>query len=111
MEQKVEMEKEAFFCAIEGELTAALVGELREAILPMVAWAEEISIDLSAVSRIDHAGVLLMLELKLEADTRGATLQFRGYNRPVLEMLVSCNMGRFLGVPALPDVLFHQVRP
>lgn len=88
-------------------MTSALANELREAILPAIAGSEEVEIDLSQVSAIDYAGVLLMMEAKLEADVHGRELRFVGYSRPVLEILALCNMGRFFGAPVLFGTILH----
>lgn len=99
MERK--MGRHAFRFSIEGEMTVPLVGELKEAILPVIAHDREIEIDLSQVSEIDRAGLLLMVAMKLEAITGGGDLYFTGHSGPVMEMLGLCDFGHLLDAPAV----------
>lgn len=91
MERK--MSRHAFKLSIEGEMTVFMVDELKEAILPVIAHFREIEIDLSQISEIDRAGLLLMVAMKLEAITWGRDLYFTGHSEPVMEMLGLCDFG------------------
>lgn len=95
------MGRHAFRLAVEGEMTAPLVEELKEAILPVIAHSWEIEIDLSQVSEIDCAGLLMMMAVKLEAITWGRDLYFTGYSEPVMEMLGLWDLGRLFNAPAV----------
>lgn len=94
------MGRHAFRLAVEGEMTVPLVEELKEAILPVIAHSWEIEIDLSQVSRIDCAGLLLLMAVKLEAITWGRDLYFIGHSEPVMEMLGLWNLDRLFNAPA-----------
>lgn len=93
------MGKHAFRLAIEGEMTNSMVGELKEAILPAIAHSWETEIDLSQVSEIDSAGLLMMAEVKLEAIAWGRELYFTGHSEPVMKMLCLWDLGRLFNAP------------
>ncbi|GEM_PF-2559719 len=95
------MGRHAFKLSIEGDMTIPLVEELEEAILPVIGKCRQIEIDLSQVSEIDRAGLLLMVVLKLEAFTQNVGLYFTGHSEPVMEMLDLCDLGRLLDAPAV----------
>ena len=86
---------EIFQIPIEGKVTSCMVGELREAILPVIVQAHEIEIDLLQVAEIDFAGLLLMVETKLTATSQGKALNFIGYSRPVAEILGMSGLTEF----------------
>ncbi|BBI99735.1 hypothetical protein FGKAn22_14280 [Ferrigenium kumadai] len=83
--------------AVEGEMTIFRAAELKAAMLPEIARAQEIEVDLSHVTEIDSAGVQLMVAAKLEAILRGKELRFTGHSKPVLDMLDLCDLGGFFG--------------
>lgn len=101
MLQNAKDSDEIFRFSIEGSLTDCLVNELREAILSAIARSEEIEIDLSRVSRIDSAGLLLMIDAKLEALTQEKSLRFVRYSKPVGEMLELSGLVGFFAYPRL----------
>lgn len=94
------MGRHAFRLAVEGEMTAPLVEELKEAILPVIANSWEIEIDLSRVSEVDCAGLLMMMAMKLEAITWGRDLYFIRHSEPVREILGLWDLGRLFNAPA-----------
>jgi ABC-type transporter Mla MlaB component len=96
-----------FHCAIEGRMTSAQANALREKILLGIMDTTETEIDLSQVSEIDHAGVVLMMEAKLAASVCDGTLRFIGHSKPVLEILEKYNVSRFFDVPPLADATLH----
>jgi anti-anti-sigma regulatory factor len=89
MSQTAENSNEIFRFPIEGRVTKLMVGELREAILPVVVLAEEIEIeiDLLRVTEIDFGGLSFLVEMKLTAMSLGKTLRFIRYSTPVAEIL------------------------
>lgn len=98
MVSKVKMKEEIFRFSIEGKVTACMVEELGEAILPVISYSQEIEIDLSRVSEIDLAGLRLMVDAKLEAISRDKKLRFTGHSKPVAEIMGLFDLGGFLGV-------------
>jgi anti-anti-sigma regulatory factor len=99
MSQKAGDSKEIFRFPIEGRVTRLMVGELREAILPVVVLAEEIEIeiDLLRVTEIDFGGLSLLVEMKLTAMSLGKSLRFIRYSKPVAEILGISGLTEFFG--------------
>ena len=87
MMRKTKDSGEVFQFSIEGQVTSCMVAELREAILPVISRSQEIEIDLSLVSNIDLAGLLLMVDAKLTALSQKKTLRFIRYSKPVTEIM------------------------
>lgn len=85
--------------SIEGELTISRAEELKEVILPAIANNEEIEIDLSHVTEIDAAGLMLMISAKLEAWQCKKTLRFVGHSGQVTEAVDFCGLSTFFGDP------------
>ena len=102
MARKIETGEEVFRFSLEGEVTKRMVGELREAIFPAItsdlAIETEIEIDLSRVSEIDFAGLLLMLEIKLTARARGKAIRFIEHSKPTAEIMKLSGLADFFGV-------------
>jgi anti-anti-sigma regulatory factor len=90
---------EKFQFPIEGKVTSLMLGELREAILSVIDRADEIELDLLHVAEIDFAGLLLMVETKLTAISRGKTLRFIAYSKPVAEILGKSGLTDFFSIP------------
>jgi len=84
---------------IEGEMTIFRAAELKEAILPVITKHPEIEIDLSQVSEIDGAGLLLMVSIKLEARQQNKVLRFAGHSGAVTEAVDICDLSTFFGDP------------
>ena len=99
MLRKAGFRSEIFQIPIEGKVTSCMVGELREAILPVIVQAHEIEIDLLQVAEIDFAGLLLMVETKLTATSQGKALNFIRYSRPVAEILGMSGLTEFFCAP------------
>lgn len=77
-----------------------MVGELREAILPVVVLADEIEIeiDLLHVTEIDFGGLSFLVEMKLTAISLGKTLRFIGYSKQIAEILGISGLTDFFSV-------------
>lgn len=88
-----------FKFSIEGEMTIFRAEELKQAILPVIGGHKEIEIDLSQVSEIDGAGLLLMVSIKLEAQQQKKALRFAGHTGAVTEAVDICDLATFLGDP------------
>lgn len=99
MLRKVKTGGEVFRFSIEGKVTSSMVAELKEAILPVISRSDEIQIDLSTISEIDFAGLLLMVDAKLTAIKRGKALHFIGHSKPVIEILEISGLRGFFDAP------------
>jgi anti-anti-sigma factor len=72
---------------IEGEMSIYTAAELKSQLLPHLARAGELEIDLSQVSELDGAG------------HGGATLRLTRHSPAVLEVFDLCNLAAFFGDP------------
>ncbi len=101
MSHKAGVCNELFQFSIESKITSFMVGELREAILPVIAYADEmeIEIDLLHVDEIDFEGLLLMVEIKLSALSQGKALRFVRHSRAVAEILWISGLIEFFSTP------------
>ncbi len=84
---------------IEGEMSIYTAAELKAQLLPHLALAAELEIDLSEVSEMDSAGLQLLILAKREATRVGTTLRLAGHSRAVLEVFDLCNLAAFFGDP------------
>lgn len=87
--------------SIEGELTIYRVAEIREAILPQIALATEIEVNLSGVSEIDGAGLQLLISTKVEAWRQNKAVRFVGHSAVVTEAIDLCGLSAFFGDPII----------
>lgn len=101
MAGQIKTDAKIFQMSIEGELTISRSAELKELILPLITSHEEIEIeiDLSHVSEIDAAGVMLMISARLEARQNKKTLRFVGHSGQVTEAVDFCDLSTFFGDP------------
>lgn len=83
--------------SIAGEMTIYKAQELLDTIMPLIASADEVEIDLSGVTEVDASGMQLMISLKLESILHGKTLHYVGHSPSVVEMLDLCALGGFFG--------------
>ena len=88
-----------FHFAIEGEMTIFRAEELKEAILPVITNNQEIEIDLSRITEIDAAGLVLMISIKLEAWQQKKVLHFVGHSGVVTTAVDICDLSTFFGDP------------
>lgn len=84
---------------IAGELTIFRTAELKALILPVINEHKVIEIDLSQVTEIDGAGLLLMISIKLEVLQQDKALRYVGHSGAVTEALDICNLSGFFGDP------------
>lgn len=99
MAHKNKTDAKVFQLSIEGEMTIFRAEELKEAILPVIVNHEEIEIDLSHVTEIDGAGLMLMISVKLEAWQHKKVLRFVGHSGPITEAVDICDLSTFFGDP------------
>lgn len=85
---------------IEGELTIFRAQELKAVLLadPMID-----TIDLSAVTEIDTAGVQLLMQTKNTALREGRALQLTNHSPAVLEVFELLNVAAYFGDPLVMD--------
>ena len=86
---------------IKGELSIFTAATLRQELLDALESADEVDVDLSAVSEMDSAGMQLMVAAKREAAARNKTLRFEGHSPVVFDLLELCDLSGQLGDPLL----------
>lgn len=89
--------------AIEGELTVFAVHALKDRLMAALNECTQLTVDLSAVSEVDGAGVQLLLAAKREAQQRGGHLSLTGHPPQFIEALELTDLAREFGDPLILD--------
>ncbi|WP_191489167.1 MULTISPECIES: lipid asymmetry maintenance protein MlaB [unclassified Pseudomonas] len=84
---------------IEGEMTIYTAAQLYAELVPFLALASPLDIDLSQVTEIDGAGLQLLMLAKRETLRTGVALQLSGHSQAVLEVFELCDLAGTLGHP------------
>lgn len=87
---------------LEGELTIYTAAESRARLLETLAGADCPTVDLSAVTEVDTAGLQLLILAKREAARLGKPLLYQGHSPAVLDVLTFCNLVAPFGDPIVP---------
>lgn len=88
-----------FRLPISGEMTIFKAAELKELILPIINEHAQIEIELSQVTEIDGAGLMLMISIKQEAWRQDKALRYVRHSAAVTEAVDICNLANFFGDP------------
>jgi anti-anti-sigma factor len=89
---------------IEGDMTIYTALELKQALLPCLAEAPQLELDLARVNEMDSAGMQLLMLLKREAGKRGSRLALSAHSPAVTEIIDTFNLAAYFGDPiVLPD--------
>lgn len=86
--------------ALSGELTVAHAQELHALFVRFLAAHAALEIDLLNVTKLDTAGVQLLLMLHREANSANKPLHFLGHSLAVEEVLELLGLTDVLGQPA-----------
>jgi anti-sigma B factor antagonist len=86
--------------ALQGELTVGNARELKELLLASIRRQPELEVDLLNVTKVDTAGVQLLLMLHGEAQRTGKRLSWLGYSVAVGEVMELLDLTHVLGGPA-----------
>ncbi len=92
-------ESGVFRLPISGEMTIFKTAELKEQVLPLINEHAQIEIDLSQVTEIDGAGLMLMISIKQEAWQQAKALRYVRHSAAVTEAVDICNLANFFGDP------------
>lgn len=84
---------------LSGELTVECAREMQTVLFAALAKAPKLEVDLLNVTKLDTAGVQLMLVLVREARARGKQLVWLGYSLAVEEVLELLDLGDLIGRP------------
>ena len=97
-----------FKLPILGEMTIFKTAELKQQILPIINEHAQIEIDLSQVTEIDGAGMMLMISIKQEAWRQDKALRYVGHSAAVTEAVDICNLANFFGDPIVISSQVYQ---
>jgi len=86
--------------ALSGEMTVTTAAEIKELLLRTLAVHPKLEIDLLNVTRLDTAGVQLLLLLQREAQRQGKQLGWLGFSLAVEEVMELLDLSDVLGQPA-----------
>lgn len=84
---------------IEGEMTIYRAAELKQTLLASLDHAEELEIDLSAVTELDSAGVQILILVKKQALARQRKLRLIAHSPAVLDVFELLNLTAYFGDP------------
>lgn len=86
--------------ALSGELTVATANEVKGVLMSFLGSHARVEVDLLNVTRLDTAGVQLLLLLHREAEAAGKSLIWLGYSLAVEEVFDLLDLSPLLGRPA-----------
>jgi anti-anti-sigma factor len=86
--------------SLAGEMTILDAAQIKTALLQSLGAAEQLDIDLSAITELDTSGVQLMLMLQREARKLDKPLRWVGHSPTATRVLDLLNLGRALDAPA-----------
>jgi anti-anti-sigma factor len=78
---------------VDGELTIHTAGERRTELLALVERGDRLTVDLSAVTELDAAGLQLLLLTRREAAGYGKTFEISAASKAVTEALAIVHLG------------------
>ena len=84
---------------IEGDMTIYRAAELKQTLLASLEQAEELEVDLAAVTELDTAGVQLLILAKKQALTKQRTLRLIAHSPTVLEVFELLNLAAYFDDP------------
>ena len=90
------------------ELTIYTVGEIKEALTPLLYQGRELELNLANIAEIDSAGLQLLIAAKKSTQQQGSPLSLVWHSNVVLELLELCQLSGFFGDPTL---ITHDERP
>lgn len=86
--------------ALHGDLTVQHAQAAKQALLDALSQGERLEVDLLNVTKLDTAGVQLLVLLQTEAKERAVSLRWLGYSLAVEEVLELLDLGHLLGRPS-----------
>jgi anti-anti-sigma factor len=84
---------------IEGDMTIYTALDLKQELVPCLAEAPHLELDLSRVNEMDSAGMQLLMLLKRETGKRGSHLALSAHSPAVTEIIDTFNMAAYFGDP------------
>ena len=86
--------------ALSGDFTLPYAGTIKHVLLAALGQGDRLEVDLLNVTKLDTAGVQLLVLLQAEAKARGVSLRWLGYSLAVEEVLELLDLGHLLGRPS-----------
>lgn len=86
--------------ALSGDFTLAHATAIKQVLTDALSQGDRLEVDLLNVTKLDTAGVQLLVLLQREANARGITLRWLGYSLAVEEVLELLDLGHLLGRPS-----------
>lgn len=101
MVYKIERSKDSDRLTLEGELTIATAGELRDALVDGLESSAHLVVDLSGVTGVDLTALQLLFSTVVTAEKRGKRVNISGapdsFHEMVIEAGYAANKGCRLG--------------
>jgi len=82
---------------VEGDMTIYTAASLKNELMEYIKQASECEIVLSEVSKMDSAGMQLLILAKREAATHKTPLRFIGHSKAVMDVMDTYDMSAYLG--------------
>jgi anti-sigma B factor antagonist len=86
--------------ALSGDFTLANAAVIKDVLIGALAQGPRLEVDLLNVTKLDTAGVQLLLLLRQEATERDVSLSWLGYSLAVEEVLDLLDLAHLLGRPS-----------
>jgi anti-anti-sigma regulatory factor len=83
----------------QGECCVDAIGDRKSELAEALSAGSDVALDLSALSRIDTAGLQLLAAFVLELGQRGHFVHWRGVSNIVIEGARVMGLGGLLGLP------------
>ena len=84
-----------------GDFNIYHAADTRQALLPLLADAGTVEVDLSGVAEIDSSGVQLLIAAKKHLEARGASLHLVRHSAAVIDALELFDLDGYFGDPML----------
>ncbi len=85
---------------MEGEMTIYRASELKQTLLEALNQSTALTIDLSAVTEMDTAGLQILVLAKKVAQSKQQELQLVAHSAAVQEVFELLNLAEYFGAPA-----------
>lgn len=90
-------------CAVtlEGEMTIYTAAELKEKLLAVLDYPQELEVNLSDVSEIDSAGIQLLMMLKKERSAHQRSFSLVEHSTVILDAFETMGLVPYFGDPVI----------
>lgn len=100
METQILRDKDKLKCLLSGELSIYIVNELKNKLTEFLSEKDtELYLDLSGVSRVDTAGIQLLIAVKIQAGKVNKKLHFLNHSEELISSIDLYGLMSFFGDP------------